>query len=275
LLRSITFLTAAALGAQDYPKLSSLIPRTDSYADFVAMAQRVGGDENQGTVELDVNPYESLLGEHRDAAVFLFLKAYRSVFPDDRTCEIAGYVINPVTVAYRMKEFDLVRSLLDFDKGLVNVADEGLQSSGIVPIAAAVEKNDLPWTTYFLGKGADVHTTRVISTKGDTGPFGLNLLSISPSPEMDKLLLDRGIETVYSFTAPLGGHSLDDGVRIRTDPSTSGSIITTMKKGEAFTAVGNTYKRSLINGTSGSWIKIMHDGKPGWVFEEFVSIDGF
>ena len=66
----------------------------------------------------------------------------------------------------------------------------------------------------------------------------------------------------------------DPSVNIRDTPTTMGKIIGSVLKGQTVVILERTNNEELITGKTGKWLKIENNGKTGWAFGGFISIDG-
>jgi hypothetical protein len=66
-----------------------------------------------------------------------------------------------------------------------------------------------------------------------------------------------------------------DGVRVRSEPSLSGNILTSLNKGARVEAITRTATAQMINDNYHVWYYINHKGLFGYVFGYFVKLDEF
>lgn len=68
---------------------------------------------------------------------------------------------------------------------------------------------------------------------------------------------------------------IGDGVRLRSEPSLSGKILTNLNKEVRVAAITRTLKAQMIDGNYNFWYYINHDNLFGYVFGHFIKIDRF
>ncbi|HNX57589.1 MAG TPA: SH3 domain-containing protein [Spirochaetota bacterium] len=80
------------------------------------------------------------------------------------------------------------------------------------------------------------------------------------------------------ISIPVSAFALDvryctgDSVRVRSDHSTSASVLTTMNKGSAFNIIGTSDRKETIQDKTDFWYNIVtEDNIKGWIFGAFVS----
>ena len=215
---------ALVAGKVAVPPPRPTLPQDDSLEEFVQFVQRY--KDSQGDTEPDWDFFRVLMESRRYNAVFLLAEALHDTLPFDPQEPAKRYHLgelssfsNPVTLAYQAGQYDLVRRLMSLDSSFVGLNDFGAESTGIVPLAAAVAANDLTWAKYFVDAGADVQTSYVVNQKGSSS-YPINLFTISPSTAMDSFLLSRGVIREYVLPdGPTQGSCNDNDVRIRSEPS--------------------------------------------------------
>jgi len=96
-------------------------------------------------------------------------------------------------------------------------------------------------------------------------------LDLAANPAIEKLLLDRGATSVVRL--PGVGRTAkvsDSGLRVRSDPSTTGSIIARLEAGVSLRALETT-EREEIGGVNAPWVRVvLPNGTVGWVFGGFL-----
>lgn len=232
-------------------------------------------DAQAGVVNF--NPFDDLAAAKRWKAMVLLTKALvqRSEDPEERY-GFHGILVNPVNIALREGQGDTVKALIDVDRHLASLHDHGLQSDGLEPIALAVKLNDKTWVQYFLDHGAPINTGFVVPTKGSS-LGNCNLLTISPTPDMDAFLMAKKIETLWrpDPAIKIVGTVNDQNVRLRSDASSKSQIITVLNKGDSLTITGLTYKTETIADVTSFWAEVQFHGQRGWVFFHYIDSDYF
>lgn len=265
-------ISAAALVAQDQPVVPPF-PREDSYENYCAYVEDFGKTSPvSGTTFWE--PFRPLAAEKRYGAILFLTQALHDRAPEKDYCLAGDTFINPVTVAYQEKQYDLVRALVKFDPKLADMNNFNIRYNGLCPLAETVKNDDQVLTEFLLDAGAQINT-EYVESKGEGSGYPTNLLSICPSQAMKKFLLARGIATVCPFQEPLTGKIKDDGVRLRSLPSTQGQVLTKLAQGDELTILGITYENETVGDASGRWVEVRHGDFHGWVFSPFVACNAF
>lgn len=273
---ALIFLAALPASGQDAPSAPSIpYPAKDDYQSYVKYIKDIKSSfldkpHNLGAWE----PFAGLVQAGRDEGVLQLAKVLRDTMPDAKYSLVDGGFENPVNLAYKAGRFDLVKRLISLDKGLLELPDAGMESFGLVPLAEAVTRDDLPWTKAFLDAGASLDTEYVEYQKGGGG-YPKNLFTVSKSKAMDDLLASRKLKTAFVLESPADGSCNDDNVRMRSEPGTQGAVLAKLMKGDKFSVLASTYKRDTIGDYPGCWVKVSFKGQVGWVFQQFVRCDYF
>ena len=253
-----------------------VLPAKDDYAEFVIFAKspHLVPDGIDG-IDASWDPYSELMAAGRFEGVFLLTRAFHDAAPEkDYLCGDSFRFKNPVTLAYKARNFDLVKRLLAVDASLVDKPDYFLESDDADPLAVAVANDDLVWTKTFLDMGSNIKTSYVQHHRAGYGDsiFESNLLTISPSAAMDKLLNDRGLSNEVALDEPAQGDCDDSNVRFRSNASLDGKILATLNKGDAFSILGYTSKIYTIGEYKGRWVKVQFKDQTGWILQPFVHV---
>lgn len=251
--------------------ISKDIPTATKYEDFKKLVQTIKAESEQRYLTFDVNVFDVLLKANRNNEVLWLAKAYHEYWPEgDFACPVKSgsveLVENPVNLAYRLGRDEVVRGLLEIEPALVNLRGRVHVYFLLPPLAEAVKKADTAWVREFLVRGAKVDV--VVAPEG----LPMNLLSISPTPEIDQILLDHHVETVGTWDEPFPSRCLDNHVRLRKDPSTTSAVLAQINKDEPLQILGYTFKVFTIGTQSGRWMHVNYQGTVGWVFQAFVAL---
>jgi len=266
-------LSVGSLFAQDQVKIPSY-PSADTYDAYVQYVRAVSGvSQANPNAFYDWEPFRGLMQEKRYEGIYLLAKAMRDTMPNIDYCLGGCSFANSVNLAYEAAQFDLVKKLITLDPHLVQMPDQSPEATYLEPLATAVAQNDIQWAQAFLDSGANINTSNVKSTRN--GGYPANLLTVSPSREMDAFLLSKHISTLFTLEAPQDGICSDDNVRLRSDPGLQGKVIGKLMKNDKFQVIAITYKRESIDSTEGCWVKVSFQNQSGWVFQPFVRCDYF
>ena len=262
---------SAGLPAQNDVSALFPYPLSDTYEGYTQYVKSFSESRSDTNIPIDWEPFRGLIQAKRYDGVYLLTRALHDLAPEKNYCLGGGLFINPINLAYEAKQFDLVLKLIAFDKALVSLPDAGIQAYYLEPLATAVVNNDTRWAEIFLKAGADVNTGYVKNSRN--GSYPANLLTVSPSKEMDEFLLKRNIHSMFVLETPQEGKCNDDDVRLRSDPGVKGKILGKLMKGDTFKVLATTYKLDTIGTLSGSWVEVSFNDQIGWIFEPFVSCD--
>jgi len=260
----------AAQGAASIPPY----PASDTYDLYVQYVHRVMASSQANSNDYyDWEPFDGLMKAGRYEGVFLLARAMHETAPQLSYCLGGIDFRNPVNLAYEAGQLDLVKRLIGLDRALARMPDQSAEATYLDPLATAVTNNDERWAQAFLDAGASIDTDHVASTRH--GGYPANLLTVSPSKEMDAFLLSKHISTIHTLDSPQDGSCASDNVRLRSDPGLQGKVLGKLMTGDAFSVLATTYKRQTIDSVDGCWVKVSFKGQTGWVFQPFVRCDYF
>ena len=249
----------------DYDKITAIIAKHAKADELEAGGYSVSQDSAVSRV-LEILP----LIYYHDKVEFLgILKFLKSALHGtwDR-----GIVRNPLVAMVRADDFDTFQKALSIDAELAYVPTRYWESSAPSPIGEIVKAGKTQWLKFLIEAKYDLNRDPALTGMKNDRYWVANLLTVAPSPEIDKLLVLAGVREVI----PTEWHSksLDDNVRVRDVYGLSGKVLFKISKGTEFKVLAQSARWETIPDVGTSvWLKVDVAGKIGWLFGTFAWLD--
>jgi len=234
----------------DYDKIVALVARHAKPDELQAGGYNATSDGAVGRL-VEILPLIYQHDKDELLATLTFLKAALRGKWD------ISLVRNPLVAMVQTDDFATFQKALAIDRELAYVATQFWESSAPTPIAEVVKAGKTEWLKYLITNKYDLNRDPVLTSGKNDRYWVANLLTVAPTPDIDKLLVQAGVRDVLA--TEWYSRCLDDNVRVRDAFGLNGKVLFKIAKG---TEVGR-----------GVWLKVDVGGKVGWLFSVFAWLD--
>jgi len=183
-----------------------------------------------------------------------------------------GIVRNPLVAMLQADDLSTFQKALAIDPELAYVPTHYWESSGPTPIGEIVKAGKIEWLRMLIRDKYDLNRDPVLASGRNDRYWVANLLTVAPTPEIDKMLVQAGVRDV--IPTEWYSRSLDDNVRVRDGFGLKSNVLFKIAKGTEFKVLAQSARWETIPDVGkGVWLKVDVAGKVGWLFSAFAWID--